>query len=127
MLYSDPGRERISIMRDTKNWIIAGLCIAFCVTLFWDVQDREIAEAYRIEKEQAQRHIKKQIDSVNRVIKRKDEQLLKAMRESAEADMLASEAVAEAQKYKKKYEGIRFIHTRTDRERDSLIRAVLHP
>lgn len=104
--------------------ILAG---ALLFSIFWNIGEREVSEAYRLEKERAQRHIKKQIDSVNRVIKRKDEQLLKAMRESAEADMLASEAVAEAQKYKKKYEGIRFIHTRTDRERDSLIRAVLHP
>lgn len=110
-----------------KNWLLLAVVVYAIVMTFTSVDNKDLAEHYRIEKEQAQRHIKKQIDSVNRVIKRKDEQLLKAMRESAEADMLASEAVAEAQKYKKKYEGIRFIHTRTDRERDSLIRAVLHP
>jgi septal ring factor EnvC (AmiA/AmiB activator) len=126
MLYSDPGRERISIMRDTKNWIIAGLCIAFCVALFWDVQDREIAEAYRLEKEQAQRHIKKQIDSVNRQIRAKDEQLLKLMRELREAEMVAEIAEEKAIKIKAKYDQIRFRPARDNQQRDSLLRTILH-
>lgn len=103
--------------------ILAG---ALIFSLFWNVGEREVSEAYRLEKEQVQRHIKKQIDSVNRVIIRKDAELLKAMRESAEADMMAAEAVKEAEKYKTKYDKIVFRATRTDRERDSLIRAVLH-
>jgi len=125
MLYSDPGRERISIMRDTKNWIIAGLCIAFCVALFWDVQDREIAEAYRLEKEEAQRHIKKQIDSVNRQIRAKDEQLLKLMRELREAEVVAEIAEEKAIKIKAKYDKIRRVTTVDDNQRDSILTELL--
>ena len=125
MLYSDPGRERISIMRDTKNWIIAGLCIAFCVALFWDVQDREIAEAYRLEKEQMQRHIKQQIDSVNRQIRAKDEQLLKLMRELREAEVVAEIAEEKAIKIKAKYDKIRRVTTVDDNQRDSILTELL--
>jgi len=105
--------------------IILILAGALLFSIFWNIGEREVSEAYRLEKERAQRHIKKQIDSVNQVIKRKDAELLKAMRESAEADMLAAEAVKEAEKYKTKYDKIVFRATRTDGERDSLIRAVL--
>ncbi len=109
-----------------KLIIPIALGVIILVLLFWNVENRELANTYKLEKEQIQRHIKKQIDSVNQVIKRKDAELLKAMKESAEADMLAAEAVKEAQKYKTKYDKIVFRATRTDRERDSLIRAVLH-
>ncbi len=114
--------------KDTMKKLIIpiALGVIILVLLFWNVENRELANTYKLEKEQIQRHIKKQIDSVNQVIKRKDAELLKAMKESAEADMLAAEAVKEAQKYKTKYDKIVFRATRTDRERDSLIRAVLH-
>jgi len=102
--------------------ILAG---ALIFSLFWNVGEREVSEAYRLEKELAQRHIKKQIDSVNRVIIRKDAELLKAMRESAEADMLAAEAVKKAEYYRKKYEKIPFKPIATDHLRDSSIRAIL--
>jgi len=102
--------------------ILAG---ALLLSLFFHVEQNEISEAYRLEKESAQRHIKKQIDSVNRQIRAKDEQLLKLMRESAYADMLAAEAVKKAEYYRKKYEKIPFKPIATDHLRDSSIRAIL--
>jgi len=103
--------------------ILAG---ALLVSLFFHVEQNEISEAYRLEKEQAQRHIKKQIDSVNTQIRAKDEQLLKLMRELREAEMVAEIAEEKAIKIKAKYDQIRYRPARDDRERDS-IRAKLYP
>lgn len=95
------------------------------ILLFWNVENKQASEDYRIEKEQAKKRLKVVRDSVVKVIQRKDIELLKAMRESAEADLLARDAVADAQRYKQKYDKIVFRPTRNDRERDSLLRAVL--
>lgn len=105
--------------------LILILCAGLLVSLFFNVDQREVSEAYRIEKEQAQRHIKKQIDSVNRVIKRKDDQILKAMRQSAEFEMIARDAVSEAKKYQKKYESIKIGRAVNDAERDSILSVIL--
>lgn len=68
-------------------------------------------------------HVK---DSLQTVINRKDEQILKSMRESAEADLIAQEAVKEAKKYQKKYEAVVFKRFANDSVRSSEI-ARLYP
>lgn len=110
---------------DTKTLIISGLVIVLIVSGWFHVEENEISQAYKLEKESAQRHIKKQIDSINSVIRRKDEQLLKAMRESAEADMIAKESVEKAEKYRKRYEAVVFVRYDSDSARQYAIRSVL--
>lgn len=103
--------------------ILAG---ALIVSLFLHVEQNEISESYRLEKERAQRHIKKQIDSVNRQIRAKDEQLLKLMRELRQAEVVAEIAEEKAIKIKAKYDQIRFRPARDNQQRDSLLRTILH-
>jgi len=109
-----------------KLIIPIALGVIILVLLFWNVENRELANTYKLEKEQIQRHIKKQIDSVNTQIRAKDEQLLKLMRELREAEMVAEIAEEKAIKIKAKYDQIRYRPARDDRERDS-IRAKLSP
>lgn len=106
-------------------FVFIGLIVLVLAFGWLSFTKNEYAESQRIEKEQAKKRLKVVRDSLQAVIKRKDGELLKAMRESAEADMLAEEAVKQAEKYKHKYDKIAFRATRTDRERDSLIRVVL--
>lgn len=108
-----------------KLIIPIALGVIILVLLFWNVENRELANTYKLEKEQIQRHIKKQIDSVNRVIIRKDEQLLKAMRESAYADMIANEAVTKFEQYKKHHENKKLVSHNSDTARSNAIRSTL--
>jgi len=102
--------------------ILAG---ALIFSLFWNIDNRELANSYRLEKEEAQRHIKKQIDSVNRQIRAKDEQLLKLMRELREAEVVAEIAEEKAIKIKAKYDKIRRVTTVDDNQRDSILTELL--
>lgn len=106
-------------------FVFIGLIVLLLAFGWLSFTKNEYAESQRIEKEQAKKRLKVVRDSVQAVIQRKDVELLKAMRESSEADQVAEEAVKQAQKYKSKYEKIAFRSTRTDQERDSLIRFVL--
>jgi len=103
--------------------ILAG---ALLVSLFFHVEQNEISEAYRLEKEQAQRHIKKQIDSVNRVIQAKDKAILKAMIDVREAEVRVEIAEEKAVKIKAKYDQIRRVTTVDDNQRDSLLESILN-
>lgn len=102
---------------DTKTIIILGLVIVLAVSGFFHVEQNDLADAYRLEKEQAQRHIKKQIDSMNHVAIRKDEQLLKLMRELSGANMETQAAKQETANYRWKYEQIKIRLHASDSER----------
>jgi peptidoglycan hydrolase CwlO-like protein len=114
--------------KDTMKKLIIpiALGVIIVVLLFWNVENRELANTYKLEKEQIQRHIKKQIDSVNRVIQAKDKAILKAMIDVREAEVRVEIAEENVIKIKAKYDQIRYRPTRNDRERDS-IRAKLYP
>lgn len=107
-------------------FVFIGLIVLVLAFGWLSFTKNEYAESQRIEKEQAKKRLKIVRDSVQEVIKRKDVELLKAMRESSEADQVAEEAVKQAQKYKSKYDKIAFRTTRTDGERDSIIESILH-
>jgi len=110
----------------SKSNVIYGILTGIIfILLFKNVENREVSDAYRIEKEQAQKRLKVVRDSVVKVIQRKDEQLLKAMRESAEADLIAKESVQQAEKYRKKYESVKRYSTKSDHERDSVLTNLL--
>jgi hypothetical protein len=108
-----------------KNWIIIAIAAyAACMT-FASVDNSQLAEHYRIEKERAQRHIKKQIDSVNLVIVEKDKAILQAMKDVQEAKVKAEIAEENALKIKARYDKIRRVTTVDDNQRDSLLSAIL--
>jgi len=113
------------LMKKKSNVIYGILTGIIFILLFKNVENREVSDAYRIEKEQAQKRLKVVRDSVVKVIQRKDEELLKAMRESAEADMVAKESVQQAEKYRKKYESVKRYSTKSDHERDSVLTNLL--
>lgn len=109
-----------------KNYIIIGLLILLIAFgAFYGIEKNELLTARELEAKRERTQLKNLRDSIQKVIVRKDSEILKALMESAEADMLAADAVKEAEKYKSKYDKIVFRVSRTDRERDSLVRAVL--
>jgi len=113
------------VIMNKSTLLILILAGALIFSLFWNIDNRELANSYRLEKEEAQRHIKKQIDSVNRQIRAKDEQLLKLMRELREAEVVAEIAEEKAIKIKAKYDKIRRVTTVDDNQRDSILTELL--
>ncbi len=122
----NPSRKlnRMKYMKipDKKDFIIIVLVIAGIAQVFFSIENHEVTEAYRLEKESAQRHTKHQIDSMNHVAIRKDEQLLKLMRELAGANMETQAAKQEANNYRIKYENIKITVRSTDLERADALR-----
>lgn len=90
------------------------------VSLFLNFDKNEVNRDLIKQKEREQVALKKREDSLRSVINRKDEQILKVMRQSAEFEMIAKDAVKQAEKDKKRYEQIKFYAPRNDSERDSL-------
>ncbi len=111
---------------DFKTWLIIGLVGVLAVSGFFHVEQNELADAYRLEKESAQRHIKHQIDSVNRVIQAKDKAILKAMIDVREAEVRVEIAEEKAIKIKARYDQIRRVTTVDDNQRDSILDAILN-
>lgn len=97
------------------KFALAGVVVLFVLSVGWNFRNNEYLADRELQLKREQTKLLEVRDSIQAVIKRKDGQLLKAMRESAEADMIAEQAVQEAQKYKSKYDKIAFRATRNDR------------
>lgn len=109
----------------TAAIVILGLAVVVLLVFRIKDDDRHTIQAYKLEKERALERLKHLEDSIVKVDKEFAEADLRAIKMMQEADLRARDAVAEAKKYKDKYEKIAFRSTRSDHERDSLIRAAL--
>lgn len=110
---------------DTKTIVIAGLILLLVVSGFFNFDNTEVIDGLekRLEREQAGR--KHREDSLVKAIHRNDERLLKMMREDAEKDMIVADAVADAKRYKKRYEDIKYIRYTSDSARNAALRSAL--
>lgn len=112
-------------MNKYKLSTFALIAIVILLVVFGRTEYGEYAQAQKIEKERYRKELKRVRDSVETVIKRKDGEILKAIRESALADQVAQESVKEAEKYRKKYEAVKFVAYDSDSARQLAIRSVL--
>lgn len=100
--------------------VLCGLIIGYFI--FDKVESQESA---RIEKQRLRKHYEKRDDSLVNAINRKDETILKYMREGAEKDLIAADAVLKANRAINETKRIKHVATHSDAERDSLLRSVL--
>ncbi|OQB12811.1 MAG: hypothetical protein BWY15_02105 [Firmicutes bacterium ADurb.Bin193] len=112
-------------MKSYYKWLFAGL-IVYAILITWTAVDKnEYAEAKEIELRQEKRRQRKTQDSLQAVINRKDDQILRSMRMAAEKDLIAQEAEKKAKRLINEAKGIKRITTHSDAQRDSLLRVVL--
>lgn len=110
---------------DPKTLAIIFLTLVVIALGVFTFNQNEYMTGREIDLKREKAHLRHVQDSLKTVLNRKDEQILKAMRESAEADLIAQEAVKKAEYYRKRYEKIPFKPIATDNLRDSSIRAIL--
>lgn len=92
---------------------------------FFNVDNREVIESLKIEKEREQAIYKHREDSIRGVLNKEQEERLKMIRQSAVDQMLIREERTRADKYQKQYENIRVIRHTSDHQRDSTLSAIL--
>lgn len=112
-------------MKRFEPYIIAVFFVYSIVITFVSVDKSEYAEAKEIELRQEKRRQRKTQDSLQAVINRKDDQILKSMRMAAEKDLIAQEAEKKAKRLINEAKGIKRVTTHSDAQRDSILRATL--
>lgn len=112
------------MQRDRKLLLIA-LGIILIMAVWGGREWSERDEAHRLDLKRAGERYKKREDSLVNAINRKDETILKYMREGAEKDMIAADAVLKANRAINETKRIKRITTHSDAQRDSLLQSVL--
>lgn len=108
-----------------KNWLLLVVVAYAAFMTFTSVDNKDLAEHYKLEAERDKAVYKHREDSIRGILNKEQEQRLKLMRITAEAEMTAKYERNRADKAHKEYEKIKFYAPRNDSERDSLRRAAL--
>jgi hypothetical protein len=109
-----------------KHWPTIGLLLIIAALLFWNVEERSVSEAYKIEVARDKAKLKKNDKQIRELFDSLAKQDLAAL-QAIQAEKLRADRAEEKLKGAiKRHENTRIIRTTSDRQRDSLVRAVLH-
>ncbi len=108
-----------------KNWLLLVVVAYAAFMTFTSVDNKDLAEHYKLEAERDKAIYKHREDSIRGVLNKEQEERLKLMRQSAEDKMIIQEEKTRADKYQKQYENIRVIRHTSDHQRDSTLSAIL--
>lgn len=110
---------------DPKTLAIIFLTLVVIALGVFTFNQNEYMAGREVELKREKAHLLRVQDSLQTVINRKDEQILKSMRLAAERDLIAREAENKAKRLINESKSIKRVTTHSDAERDSLLRVVL--
>lgn len=109
-----------------KHWHTFSLIAVVLVMVFVNVDSRETIQAYKLEKERDKKALERKDSNIRDLLDSLHKQDLVWLKHFQEATIRADRAEAENKKIKARYDKIRFVRHDSDRERDSVIFAILH-